>query len=107
MGLCKEIAKSKAESDNNKNSNRVTDTPSLSSSLPPSLLPPLVSQELPLVYVGGKLIGGAEKVNAQVADGSLKKTVAALRQVGREGRRKGGREGWGQRSKGWSKVGGI
>jgi hypothetical protein len=34
-----------------------------------------------LVYVGGKLIGGAEKVNAQVADGSLKKTVAALRQV--------------------------
>ena len=33
------------------------------------------------MYVGGKLIGGAEKVNAQVADGSLKKTVAALRQV--------------------------
>jgi len=41
------------------------------------------------VYVGGKLIGGAEKVNAQIADGSLKKTVATLRQVDRVGRRRG------------------
>ena len=41
------------------------------------------------MYVGGKLIGGAEKVNAQIADGSLKKTVATLRQVGREVEREG------------------
>ena len=51
--------------------------------LPPTTHPPTspTIQELPLVYVGGQLIGGAEKVQAKVADGSLKKTVSTLRQV--------------------------
>jgi glutaredoxin-related protein len=41
----------------------------------------MTPQELPLVYVGGQFVGGVEAVNAKVADGSLKKTVAELRQV--------------------------